>query len=337
MGENKLQIAGGQPLWNEDLRRWLESYIEAFPHHSLEVLARSQYIGVPREILQEYLEGIYFLPKKSGGKGRSRRKSNVEESILRFRESIEGTVRHDYANNFLETRTWVQVQNACRASIEGNTIVLIYGKPGIGKTRCLLEFTRRNLTTAPIIVLCSRSITPLYFIQKLARRLDLPVGATTARLEDSVAEKLKRYPRPLFIDQANYLSEIALGTLCYIWEVARVPIVLAGTKSLYDSFMNSQLTEDVRAQLSSRVSLHYPLSGLLVPEARAIIKRALGKYATDETVAQIYNITGGIKRYVDFILVRLVELATRNAKELESGEVKFSDLVSLAASRLMIV
>jgi DNA transposition AAA+ family ATPase len=336
MSESRLRMAGDRSLWDEGLRSWLGEYVKAYPHHTLEVLSRSQYIGVPREILEEYLEGVYFLPKKSGGKGRSRKKSNVEEAILRFRESIEGTSRHDYANNFIETRTWVQVQNACRTAIKGNAIVVIYGKPGIGKTRCLLEFTKRNLVTAPIVLLCSRNITSLYFIQKLARRLDLPETATTARLEDRVAEKLNRYPRPLLIDQANYLSELSLGTVCYLWEVARVPIVLAGTKSLYDSFMNSQLTEDVRAQLSSRVSLHYPLSGLLVPEAKAIIKRALGSHATDEAVAQIYNITGGIKRYVDFIINRLLELMTINSKELASGEVAFGDLISKAGSRLMI-
>lgn len=100
MSENKLKIVGDKPLWNEELRSWLENYIKGQPHHTTEVLARSQYIGVPRVIIEEYLEGIYFLPKKSGGKGNSRKKSYIEEAIWRFRISIEGTARHNYINNF---------------------------------------------------------------------------------------------------------------------------------------------------------------------------------------------------------------------------------------------
>lgn len=281
------------------------------------------------------MDGTYFLPKKSGGKGNSARKSGVEESVRRFREKIEGTARHDYINNFLETRTWIQVQTACDTAIRRNAIVLIYGVPGVGKSRCLFEYARRRMITAPVQVLCSPSITPLYFAQRLASRLGLSERTTAARLEDNVAERLTRSPRPLFIDQANFLSEKALGTVCYVWEVACVPIVLAGTKSLYDLFTTSRLTEDVREQLSSCITMHYPLSGLLLAEAKAFIQCRLGKYATDEVIAQIYNITGGLPRYIETLVKNLHDLIVRNLRELESDEVKLSDLIAKAGSKLI--
>lgn len=336
MSENKLRIVGDKPLWDEELRSWLEKYIQEHPHHSTEVLSRAQYIGIPRTVLEEYLEGIFFLPKKSGGKGNNCRKSIVEESIRSFREDIEGSFRHGNGKNFIKTRTWVQIHTACNTAIKENAIVVVYGKPGVGKSRCLLEFTRRNTITAPISVLCSRNITALYFIQRLALKLGLSEHAITARLEDKVAEKLMRYPRTLIIDQANYLGEQSLGTICYIWEVAHIPIVIAGTKSLYDKFTTSQLTEDVRAQLSSRVAIHYPLAELLLSEAKPIIYHALGEDTPDEIVAQIYNITGGIHRHLNMIFPRILELMKINAKELASGEVKLSELIARAGSRLMV-
>jgi len=336
MSENKLKIVGDKPLWDEELRNWLETYIKEHPHHSTEVLARSQYIGVPRAIIEEYLEGTYFLPKASGGKGNNRKKSNIEEAIWRFRISIEGTVRHNYIDNFLETRTWVQIQTACTTAIQRNAIVVVYGKPGIGKTRCLLEYAKRNTVTAPIPVLCTPNITPLYFVQKLARKVGLSERAVAARLEDNVAERLMRTPRPLFIDQANYLSEKSLGTICYLWEVARIPIVLTGTKSLYELFITSRLTEDVRAQLSSRVAMHYPLTGLSLSEAKAIIERELGQYSTDSAIAQIYNITNGLPRCIEMLLPILQNLIERNSKELQSGEITLEKLIAKAASRLIL-
>jgi DNA transposition AAA+ family ATPase len=230
----------------------------------------------------------------------------------------------------------VQVQNACNTAIRRNVIVVVYGAPGKGKTRCLLEYQKRNMVTAPIFILCSRNISVSYFIEKIARKLGLHTTPKIAQLEDEVSERLTRYPRSLFIDQANYLSERSLGTVCHIWEIAHTPIVLAGTKSLYDLFMTSHLTEDVRAQLSSRVAMHYPLSGLSVPESKAIIQRALGTMATNEVVAQIHNITGGIYRNLDWIISNLLELMVLNAEELKSGKVKLSELVTKAGSRLII-
>lgn len=336
MGEKKLKIVGDKPLWDEELRTWLENYIKEHPHHSTEVLARSQYIGVPRVIIEEYLEGTYFLPKESGGKGNSHKKSKIERAIWRFRLSVEGTVRHNYTNNFLETRTWIQIQTACNTAIQRNAIVVVYGKPGVGKTRCLLEYVKRNIITAPIPLLCTPNTTTRYFVQKLARKVGLSESTTTARLEDNVAERLMRTPRPLFIDQANYLSEKSLGSVCYFWEVARIPVVLAGTKSLYELFITSRLTEDVRAQLSSRVAMHYPLIGLSLSEAKAIIERELGQYATDDAVAQVYDITDGIPRYIETLIANLQELISRNSKELKSGEIKLSGLIAKAASRLIL-
>ena len=134
MSNNRLLIAGRKPRWDEELRGWLEGYIKRHPHHSSDVLSRSQYIGIPRAILDDYLEGTYFLPKISGGKGNSARSSGVEEAVRRFREKIEGAARHDYARSFLETRTWVQVQTACDTAIKRNAIVLVYGVPAVGTT-----------------------------------------------------------------------------------------------------------------------------------------------------------------------------------------------------------
>lgn len=317
-----------------ELRRGAPHY---YDHDALpERLSRSHYIGVPRRVLNEYLAGTYFLPKNSGGLGYRSDKSNVEQRIRRYRESIEGPLRQGYTKTFAQTRAWVQVQNACEIAIKENAIVVIYSKPGVGKSRCLLEFTRRNMLTAPVSILCSRNVTFSYFAQRLARGVGLSEHAITPRLEENVASKLNRYPRPLFIDQANFLCERALGTVCHIWECAAVPIVLAGTKSLYDIFMTSSLIEDVRAQLSSRIALYYELPELSKSEAKTIIERALGEDATDENIAQIYNITGGIYRHIDKIIPRILHLKERNAAELSSGKVLLTELIARAGSRIMI-
>lgn len=331
----KLQTVGGPPPWDEELRLWLQAYIEKYPHHTTGILSRSQFIGVSKTALDEYLAGVYFLPVEAGGKGVNPETSKIEHAIRAYRERIEGSVRHGYTNSFVETRTWFQLQRACYVAINESVLVVAYGRPGVGKSRCLLEFTVRRMMTAPVTILCSRNITPKYFVDKLAQDLGLKYGARIAKTEDLIAEKLNRYPRPIFVDQANYLSEKALGSICYIWEKARIPIVLIGTKDLFDLFMTSSRTEDVRAQISSRVAMHYLLSELSLPEVKGIIKRALRDDATDDTVAQIFNITGGIHRHVDMIVPRIFELRELNKKKLKEGTLRLSDIIATAGSRLM--
>jgi DNA transposition AAA+ family ATPase len=334
-GDNKLKVVGPPPPGDEELRRWLEEYIREHPHQPTAVLSRGQYIGFSRTALDAYLDGTYFLPKESGGHGVRPDSSKIEKHIRAFREQVEGTVRHGYANTFVQTRSWMQIQQACTTAINENVIVVVYGNPGVGKSRGLTEFAVRKMSTAPVHLLCSANVTTRHFVQRLARELGLDDRPPTAKLEDLIAERLRRTPRPIFVDQANYLNEKALGTLCYVWELARVPIVLAGTKDLFELFTTSRLTQDVRAQLSSRVAMHYPLAELAAGEVKSIVTRALGDDATDEAVAQIVNVTGGIHRHVDMIIPRILDLKKRNADRLASGEYTMEDLVTTAGRRLM--
>lgn len=69
----------------------------------------------------------------------TRAKTKIEHAIRAFRERVDGSPRHGYSRTFIETRTWFQVQEACATAINENAIVVIVGKPGVGKTRSLIE------------------------------------------------------------------------------------------------------------------------------------------------------------------------------------------------------
>jgi len=147
---------------------------------------------------------------------------------------------------------------------------------------------------------------------------------------------LSRNPRPLFVDQANYLNEKALGTICHIWEKAHIPIVLVGTKDLYELFTTSRLTQDVRAQLSSRVAMHYPLMELSVEEVKAIVSRAFGPQATDDVIAKFFNITHGNHRHLDMMIPRVAATAKANQEGINTGQTTLVDIIQNAATRIII-
>ena len=252
MKEEQLQSTATCCRGDDELRSWLVNYIRDHPQHTTVVLSRAAYIGISRKALDAYLSGTYFLPKESGGLGASAGYSRVESAIAAFRDRVEMGRRATLAGRFLETRTWKQLERACSTAILENRIVLVYGRAGIGKSRCLTEYTLRQMVVPPLVVLCSMSVSTNYFMVKLAAELGHSRREATGKLEDVVAEKLRRTPRALFVDQANFLTEESLGSICYLWEKAQIPVVLIGTPSLHDRFMSSRLTEDVREQLSSR-------------------------------------------------------------------------------------
>lgn len=302
----KLEVVTPAVTWDDPLRLWLADYIKRNPHHNTSVLSKRDYIGVSRPALDAYLAGTYFLPKDQGGQGVDPKGSGLEPKVRAFREQIEGSQQHQH-KNFVENQTWQSFKVASETAIKYRAVVVVYGPPGTGKSRCLLEFVRKQLRTPPVAILCSRNVTPKYLARRIAGSLH--IGETAhhprptysdvplAELEDVIADKLKRSPRPLFIDQANYLNEQGLGTLCQIWELAQVPIVLIGTTRLYDAFTSTPMTEDVRDQLRRRVKIFYHLPNLSNQEGLAIIRNALPE-ATDEECARLLSGTASIFSYL---------------------------------------
>jgi DNA transposition AAA+ family ATPase len=338
MSEATLKIVGGtKNLGDEELRLWFVDFVKDHPHLTTQRLSGSDHTGVSRTALDAYLEGTYFISKDMGGLGVNPETSQIEKKIRAYREKVEGVVRGGVTNGYLPTRLWKQFEYLCKTAIEEKAIVIGYGKPGVGKSRALQQYKTEKMTTMPIEILCSANITTRYFVQKIAKELGLSPRPPIAELEDLIAEKLKKgAPRLFIVDQANYLNEKGLGTICYLWEKTRIPTVLLGTKDLFELFMQSSLTEDVRVQLSSRIAWHCPFVELSVDEVKSIVRKLLGKYATDAVVKEILDVTHGNHRHLEMILPRVNAILQANEESVTRGDVSVETLVQRAGRRLMI-
>lgn len=338
---------------DEELRQWFDNYCKEHPNLPTSVLERADHIGVSKTALDALRKGTYFLPKTQGGIFEDPpKKSTVEDKLRAYRQKVEGIVIGGIKRGFIQTRMWQQFQYLCKTAVEEQTIVLGHGKPGIGKTRALRQYKTEKMTTMPIEILCSPNITTRYFVQKIAMEVGLDDRLPTAKLEDSIADKLngkRGTPRLLFIDQTNYLNEKGLGTICYLWEKTRVPIVLLGTKDLFDLFMKSSLTEDVRVQLSSRISWHCEFVGLHLSEVKSIVFEMLGDYASNDIVGQIFTLTGGNldadgetrtgsnHRQLEMLLPRVLAIAEKHKNELGSGTISMENLIQKSWRKLIVM
>jgi DNA transposition AAA+ family ATPase len=299
--QSTLKVAANQQTHDEELRLWLEEHLKSHANLNVNILARSTHTGVHVSTLKPYLEGTYFLPKEAGGHGVKPGGGNVEAKIRAYRETVEGVVVEGYSTSFVKGRAWHQFTAACNMAIKERSIVVIYSPPGSGKTRCKQEYLTVN-ATMPIDILCSAVITTKHFVEMIAASLSITEKLPVSQLTEMIAKRLRNNVRPIMVDQANYLNEKALGILCHFWEVAKVPIILIGTADLYKLFTSSDMTQDVRSQLSSRVAMHCELFTLSLTEFKTIVGKAFDK----ETVKLLEDLFG--EHGIDFAIGRLFEL-----------------------------
>jgi len=78
------------------------------------------------------------------------------------------------------------------------------------------------------------------------------------------------------------------------------------------------------------------LSELSPAEAKALIEKILKEEATEQHVGLVYRLTGGRFRNLEFFQPRYVELRELNKEQLKRGEVHLSEVIKMAAARLII-
>lgn len=322
--------------WDEDLRAWLEIYLLENPKYNTNILSRSYHIGIPRQVLDSYLAGEYFLPAALGGKGNDPQKSKVEEAVRLFRQKIEGSDFQTRSFELYETETWKQLKKACQVALDEKTIVIICGNPGVGKSLGLREFAAREMLTPPVSILCSRNITTFNFVEQIARELNLKGKGTVPEIENQIIARVQRSPRVLFVDQANFLGAKSFGSIMHIREKAHIPIVVCGTLGLLKIFSDQKISDDLREQFASRIGYSIELIGLTLGEVKTIVKRSLGDETDDANIAEIYNLTRQSFRRLNILLARIKDLMRQNEAELASGAITLKELVEIAAARLIL-
>lgn len=327
-----LHIVGNE-LWDEKLRLRLQQHLQENPHLNTSILGRADRTGVSRAALDSYLAKTYF---KSELNPNGVIKSDVEEKIRRYLDKFEGTNADGEKREFVRTAAWHQFESGCNLAIHEKVMTVITGSPGLGKSECLKQYALKNTQTPPVVILCSPNITAGYFVKKICKLLSLNDNGTTPQLEDRICERLTDRPKAIIVDQANYLNERSLGTLCYVWEQTRTPIVLVGTKDLYEMFVKSRLTEDVRAQLLRRIDMFYFLDKLSDKEVKTIIYRELGESVSAETVSNVMTFAQNNFCYLDRLLRRIKRLQKANRQDLASGDLRLEDLAEQAQNGLRV-
>ncbi|MCQ4108052.1 AAA family ATPase [Aeromonas sp. JL9] len=182
---------------------------------------------------------------------------------------------------FVMTETAKQIIADMNYALATESIVIIHGISGVGKTTALREFQRQNNNVWVITTSPSRS-TMTECMYELAMELGME---NAPRLRGPLARALRRRllntKGLIVVDEADHLDRPTLEELRILVEEVGTGMVLVGNSRVYTQLTGGQRSEDF-ARLYSRVA-----------KKRALTK---AKKADVMAVASAWNIEGDAER-----------------------------------------
>lgn len=209
---------------------------------------------------------------------------------------------------FVETSvsrlTW-QVCDRAREFAYTDDIGVLFGVVGVGKTKALQEYARRNTGTIYLRAFDQMTITVL---------LNRLVWATDARLEqqsrfraatnadkvDAIIRALTGTERAILMDECTRMRTNCIETLRDIADEAKVGVVLAGREHL-EPMVQDELGRF--GEISSRVGFWPPvIRGITEADCYAITRSAYAGAITDDVLDMYWQCCAGSGRALEKLI-----------------------------------
>ncbi|WP_245609647.1 AAA family ATPase, partial [Trabulsiella guamensis] len=163
------------------------------------------------------------------------------------------------APDFVETPTAQKIVTTLTWAQLAGTIVLVYGNPGVGKTKAIRHYADCGNNVWHITASKSRS-NELETLYELA----LKMGISNAPYRRGALSRLLRERLPgtrglIVVDEADWLSLDAVEELRILQEECGVGLALVGNHKVYDRLTGGQRSVDF-ARLFSRVSKKFVIN-----------------------------------------------------------------------------
>lgn len=214
----------------------------------------------------------------------------------------------------------------CRDADEGSPrLGLFYGFSGYGKT-VAAAFTAAR--TGAAYVEAKHVWTQRSFLEAVAAELGIPRPATTlARIFEQIVDQLNREPRPLIIDETDYLVKKSCANLIRdIHDATRSGILMIGMEELPDLLREWE-------QFHNRILVATAAQPASDNDARALRDNYCQRVAVaDDLVERFRLATGGVTRRIVVNLqaaqraamqegIASIDLAWWGARPIQTGEV----------------
>jgi hypothetical protein len=169
-------------------------------------------------------------------------------------------------------------------------IGVIWGPTGFGKTTAITWLANQPRVNA-VYVHAMATWTPTAMLGAIMRELDDEQRPRCAVMVDFIVRQLAREDRPLFVDEADYLTDDKklLDTLRDLHDMSTTPLILIGMK-------NFQRRVTHREQIAGRVSQWLEFQPADLKDARTLCDEVCEVKVNDELLSALHRGAGGSMR-----------------------------------------
>ncbi|MBV7315480.1 AAA family ATPase [Shewanella sp. NIFS-20-20] len=259
----------------------------------------SQEISVSPSTLSQILNGQY--------KANPAKMIEKLDKWLRMREQRDATPSVD--PGFVMTVTAKQIMDDLAYAQITESIVVIYGASGVGKSKTLDEYQRCNNNVWKVTASPSRSsLTECLY--EIAMELGMDQAPRTkGPLARVIRQRLKGSEGLIIIDEADHLDYPTLEELRILQEETGIGMVLVGNNKVYTQLTGGRRNEDF-ARLFSRIAKKRGIHKTKQADVRAIAEAWHVNGSSEMSLMlQISERPGGLR-----LLSKTLKLAAMFAK-----------------------
>ena len=193
----------------------------------------------------------------------------VSQMLQRWLEKYHAVAELPEPPRFVETQTVKQIWTSMRFASLTESIAVVCGNPGVGKTEAAREYRRTNnnvwmITITPSCASVLECLTELAFelgMNDAPRRKGPPSRALRRRLEGTQGL--------VIIDEADHLGAEVLEELRLLQESTRIGLVLMGNHRVYSNMTGGNRTVEF-ARLFSRIAKRTAINKTKKADVKAI-------------------------------------------------------------------
>jgi DNA transposition AAA+ family ATPase len=261
--------------------------------HTMSQASFANHVNVSPTTMSQFIRELY-----SG---------NLEEICTKITDFIDLEVERQETPSdfdFVETSVAIQVRDALNIAKKTRRPVIITSQPGDGKTEALNHYA----DSQTILITCRSTMNTLNLMGELASRVKVSTKNSTDHILRRIATSFVSKPRTLIIDEAQHLRPRSLDAIRYIWDMAKIPVMLSGNDELVQT-----LQSDARlAQILSRLT-YMKILRISYEDAVHLIQQRFPGMAP-QTMRKLYDTSQSTRMLCDFIVTLHIICKNKNIK-----------------------
>jgi len=180
-------------------------------------------------------------------------------------------------------------------------MAIVYGASGLGKTTAIAWLSGQ---VGGAFIEASSNWTPYSMLKDISGELGATPMRSAKSTEDLVIERLEQSGRPLFIDEADRLTDNSrlLETLRTIHDKAGIPVVLIGMENLDKKLSKYE-------QLSSRLAKKLQFKPCDINDAKLVAETCCEIAVSDDLIQEVHGKAKGSLRRIIVELAKIEQLA----------------------------